>query len=138
MVLLTSKSTLFLLCQFSSQAVFTGIILEACHLQPQNPTLENLIHRGCLFILYPNHCNTNYHREPHKINTRNPFNSAALSNQFTNIFLQDICCFQPCWGFPGGSEGKSVRLQFRRPGFDPWVGKIPWRRKWHPTAVLLP
>ena len=21
---------------------------------------------------------------------------------------------------------------------DPWVGKIPWRRKWHPTPVLLP
>ena len=25
-----------------------------------------------------------------------------------------------------------------RPGFDPWVGKIPWRRQWHPTPVLLP
>ena len=21
---------------------------------------------------------------------------------------------------------------------DPWVGKIPWRRKWQPTLVLLP
>ena len=29
-------------------------------------------------------------------------------------------------------------LQCRRPGFDPWVGKIPWRRKWQPTPVLLP
>ena len=26
----------------------------------------------------------------------------------------------------------------RRPGFNPWVGKIPWRRKWQPTPVLLP
>ena len=26
----------------------------------------------------------------------------------------------------------------RRQGFDPWVGKIPWRRKWHPTPVFLP
>ena len=25
------------------------------------------------------------------------------------------------------------------PGFNPWVGKIPWRRKWQPTStVLLP
>ena len=24
-----------------------------------------------------------------------------------------------------------------RPGFDPWVGKIPWRRKWQPTPVFL-
>ena len=26
----------------------------------------------------------------------------------------------------------------RRSKFDPWVGKIPWRRKWQPTLVLLP
>ena len=32
----------------------------------------------------------------------------------------------------------SVCLQCRRPGFYPWVGKIPWRRKWQPTPVLLP
>ena len=25
-----------------------------------------------------------------------------------------------------------------RPGFDPWVGKIPWRREWKPTSVFLP
>ena len=31
--------------------------------------------------------------------------------------------------FPGGSDGKSVCLQYRRPRFNPWVGKIPWRRK---------
>ena len=41
--------------------------------------------------------------------------------------------------FPGGLEGKaSVCLQCRRPGFDPQVGKISWRRKWQPTPVLLP
>ena len=21
--------------------------------------------------------------------------------------------------------------------FNPWVGKVPWRRKWQPTSVLL-
>ena len=36
----------------------------------------------------------------------------------------------------GASDGKSICLQCRRPGFDPW--KIPWRRKWHSTPVLLP
>ena len=25
----------------------------------------------------------------------------------------------------------------RRPGFNPWVGKISWRRKWQPTPVFL-
>ena len=23
-------------------------------------------------------------------------------------------------------------------GFNPWVGKIPWRRVWQPTPVFLP
>ena len=40
--------------------------------------------------------------------------------------------------FPGGSDGKASCWQCRRPGFDPWVGKILWRRKWQPTPVLLP
>ena len=26
----------------------------------------------------------------------------------------------------------------RRYGFSPWVGKIPWSRKWQPTPVYLP
>ena len=29
-------------------------------------------------------------------------------------------------------------LQWGRPRFVPWVGKIPWRREWLPTPVLLP
>ena len=29
-------------------------------------------------------------------------------------------------------------LQCRRPGFDPWVGKIPWRREKLPTPVFWP
>ena len=26
----------------------------------------------------------------------------------------------------------------RRCGINPWVGKIPWRKEWQPTPVLLP
>ena len=29
-------------------------------------------------------------------------------------------------------------LPAMQPGFDPWVGKIPWRREWLPTPVFLP
>ena len=31
-----------------------------------------------------------------------------------------------------------IRLQCGRPGFDPWVGKIPWRKAWQPTPVFMP
>ena len=41
-------------------------------------------------------------------------------------------------GFPGGSEGKESAQQCRGPGFDPLVGKIPWRREWQPTSIFLP
>ena len=44
-------------------------------------------------------------------------------------------------GFPGGARGKEPACQCRRHkrcGFDPWIGKIPWRRAWQPTPVFLP
>ena len=43
-------------------------------------------------------------------------------------------------GFPGGTSGKELACQCRkhkRCRFDPWVGKIPWRRQWQPTPLLL-
>ena len=33
---------------------------------------------------------------------------------------------------------KVIRVQSRRPGFNSWVRKIPWRRKWQLTSVFLP
>ena len=45
------------------------------------------------------------------------------------------------WGHLGAIFPHSlvnICLQFGRPGFDSWVGKIPWRRKWQPTPVFLP
>ena len=38
----------------------------------------------------------------------------------------------------GGSDGKASAYKCWRPEFNPWVRKIPWRRKWQPTPVLLP
>ena len=44
-------------------------------------------------------------------------------------------------GFPGGTSGKESTCQWRRwkrRGFDPWIGKIHWSRKWQCTPVFLP
>ena len=41
-------------------------------------------------------------------------------------------------GLPGGSEVKVSAWNAGDPGSIPGSGKIPWRRKWHPTPVLLP
>ena len=44
---------------------------------------------------------------------------------------------------PGGTIGKEHAFQCqcrrcKKCGLDPWVRKIPWRRKWQPTPVSLP
>ena len=38
---------------------------------------------------------------------------------------------------PGWCGSKESACQLRKRGFNPWVGKTPWRRKWQPTPVFL-
>ena len=38
---------------------------------------------------------------------------------------------------PGGSDGTESVRNAGDPRFNPWVGKIPWRREWQPTLVFL-
>ena len=46
------------------------------------------------------------------------------------------------WSFlsyvASASESACQCRRRKRHGFDPWVGKIPWRRAWQPTPVFLP
>ena len=41
-------------------------------------------------------------------------------------------------GLPLWLSWERIRLQCRRPRFDPWVGKIPWRKEQLPTPVFWP
>ena len=45
--------------------------------------------------------------------------------------------FQYSWGSLVAQTVKN-QLQCERPGINPWVGKIPWRRAWQPSPVFLP
>ena len=47
-------------------------------------------------------------------------------------------CFCTLIGLSWWLSAKEPICQCRRFGFNPWVGKIPWRRKWQPTPVFLP
>ena len=40
--------------------------------------------------------------------------------------------------FLGGASGKEPMCQCRTCLLDPWVRKIPWKRKWQPTSISLP
>ena len=47
---------------------------------------------------------------------------------------------QHAMGLPRWHSGKESTCQCRRckrRGFNPWVKKIPWRRKWQPSPVFL-
>ena len=53
----------------------------------------------------------------------------------------DLCLCQQFGRLPRWLCGKESACQCRRCkrcGFNPWVGKIPWRRAWQPTPVFLP
>ena len=41
-------------------------------------------------------------------------------------------------GVANGKESVCQCRRCKRPRFDPWVGKIPWSRKWQPTVIFLP
>ena len=41
-------------------------------------------------------------------------------------------------GLPRWHSGKESACQHGRCGFDPWIRKILWRRKWQPSPVFLP
>ena len=45
------------------------------------------------------------------------------------------------WAFPVAQQVKNlptIQEICRRHGFNPWVKKMPWRRKWQPTPIFLP
>ena len=42
------------------------------------------------------------------------------------------------YGLPWWLSDKESTCQCRRCGFDPRVGKVPWRRKWQSTPIFLP
>ena len=74
-----------------------------------------------------------------KVKVTNPrqstFPTALLPTMgmITAIFPQQGL---PTWR--GGKEPSCHCRRHKRHGFDSWVGKIPWRRKWQPTPVFLP
>ena len=63
-------------------------------------------------------------------NTQTDFLANCNSSLFSNCYL-----------LPCDKLAQFSGLQYkrhRRLEFDPWVRKIPWRRKWQPTPVYLP
>ena len=59
--------------------------------------------------------------------------SHGCQDAFAHFTSQGKCHFR----LPRWLSWQRIRLQCRRPGFNPWVGKIPWRRDRLPTPGFL-
>ena len=63
--------------------------------------------------------------------------NAGLDEAQDGIITSHMKIIPPLW-LPCCLSWQRILLQCRRPGFSPWVGKIPWGGAWHPAPVLLP
>ena len=69
--------------------------------------------------------------------------SCTWASVFSSVWwvIKITICSSIWNSFPGGTVGKEPACQcsrWKRHGFNPWAGKIPWRRAWQPTPVFLP
>ena len=78
-----------------------------------------------------------YGKNYHNIAKQLSFNQ----NKLINFFKKEI---SPCWIKAQAFEVRLVvknlpaHVRYKKCGFGPWVGKIPWRRAWQSISVLLP
>ena len=103
-----------------------------CSLLP--PTRTCLFHRLVLSVSW---------MQLHPSRTLSPkaSGSSRVLCLTTHIVSRFCWLYLPNMGLPGWLSGKESVCQCRRRkrlGFYPWVGKIPWRRKWQATPVFLP
>ena len=64
-------------------------------------------------------------------------NSYCLTHSSHTLHLHTLVCSHSHIGLPWWLRQSRICLQCRRPRFNPWVRKVPWRRKWQPTPVFL-
>ena len=73
--------------------------------------------------------------------SRIPWGKSHSHPYYKFLFLGPRCFLFPIFkiGFPRWLSNKDSACKAGdMDSFNPWVGKIPWRRKWQPTPVFLP
>ena len=78
------------------------------------------------FSLYPSRFLTKTSCNKRQLNETK---TKKFNNMYTSLGLPRYC---------SGKESACQCSRCKSRGFEPWVGKIPWRRKLQPTAVFLP
>ena len=65
-----------------------------------------------------------------QLDSSSPF---EISQQYPVSFYTSGVIWDPLDGASGNKPGRHKRYRF-----NPWTGKIPWRRIWQPTPIFLP
>ena len=118
---------------FADTAVWNGL----SHSAPTPASPQTLT---CTFLLLVNlNSSFCFLFKYHFIGERFPDPKSRLTHTYIpQIFL--VVFLLISLSFPGGASGKEPTCQCRRHKryeFDPWVGKIPWRRAWQLTPIFL-
>ena len=71
-----------------------------------------------------------------KLNNRICITLGMIQNWLLDLTSFSWSHWLPRWC--GGKESACHCRRHKRCGFDPWVRKIPWSRKWQLTSVFLP
>ena len=101
------------------------------NLKEQNPRKVRSVlsqHQGPMITVLSKNCSFYTLKQPKK-----PHSDLGMSSEIWASAWQFVK------GFPSGSAVKnlSTNQEAQETWFDPWVGKMPWRREWQPIPVFL-
>ena len=121
-----------------------------CPRLPRASARESKLFRA--FLPSPSHVHVLMHKDVSSHSSYEVWNRKRKKNEhlssihfMPDSFLRSLpsqragclgVCWGSCtWGIPRRHGGKESTCQWRRCkrlGFNPWVGRVPWRRKWQP------
>ena len=70
--------------------------------------------------------------------TKSPLSQICVCDYIYTYAYAYVCIYVNIYGLPRWLSDKESACQCRSPGFDPWLRKFSWRRKWQPTLAFLP
>ena len=118
-------------------------ILEVVTLQQKQKAA--VLHRDLWCRAQPRHLESFTLHSPWPPARQTWLSSHLPSHKFIFVFLTWVggsftktLSFPYAYLDPTGSDGKASACNVGDRGFESWVGKIPWRRKWQSTPALLP
>ena len=138
-------------------SVIRNLCYGSCRASGMLPASETASNQGCAHVLFPllictlwgpihlNKIQVQRHNyKEFQDNVSRVFNQVQDLSESRTLSMALFAPNKPAlslieWWYQdltGGARGKCRRC--KRCRFDPWVRKIPWRRKWQPTPVFLP